>query len=172
MPLDIQARRCMPRQALEVVVTTAAGPLRVVTTHLEYYSPIQRRAQADYLVQCQRQWRVTADRHPGGDSGPFRRFVCPAATLLCGDFNAVEDDPAYRLLVDAEFADVWPLIYGDRPHAPTCGVHDHAQWDQGPHCRDFFFISREFGALRIPHLTVDTATDASDHQPLLLRVTI
>jgi endonuclease/exonuclease/phosphatase family metal-dependent hydrolase len=146
--------------------------LRVVTTHLEYYSPIQRRAQANYLVQCQRQWQETADRHPGENSGPFRRFVCPAATILCGDFNAIESDPAYRLLVDSEFTDAWRLVYGEHPHAPTCGVHDRAQWDQGPHCRDFFFISREFGGFRIARLVVETATDASDHQPLLLRVAV
>jgi endonuclease/exonuclease/phosphatase family metal-dependent hydrolase len=162
----------MPRQALEVVVTTSAGSLRVVTTHLEYYSPIQRRAQANYLVQCQRQWQETADRHPGENSGPFRRFVCPAATILCGDFNAIESDPVYRLLVDSEFTDAWRLVYGEHPHAPTCGVHDRAQWDQGPHCRDFFFISREFGGFRIARLVVETATDASDHQPLLLRVAV
>jgi endonuclease/exonuclease/phosphatase family metal-dependent hydrolase len=37
----------MPRQATEIVAETAAGPLRVVTTHFEYHSEVQRIAQAE-----------------------------------------------------------------------------------------------------------------------------
>ena len=39
----------MPRACLEVVVSGPAGPVRVLNTHLEYYSRIQRAAQIDAL---------------------------------------------------------------------------------------------------------------------------
>ena len=39
----------MQRIALEAVVRTPGGPLRVVTTHLEYYSAMQRAAQVERL---------------------------------------------------------------------------------------------------------------------------
>lgn len=172
MPLDPEARRCMPRQALEIVVAVAGRLLRIVTTHLEYYSAVQRQAQAYYLAEQEQEWRQTANAHPGDDKGPFRRFLCPRATVLCGDFNDLVDDPAYRLLTASALADAWRYLYGEQPHAPTCGVHDREQWQNGPHCRDFFFLSRELQGLRPISLRVDTATDASDHQPLLLEVAV
>ena len=36
----------MPRVAVEATVQAPMGPIRVTTTHLEYYSDVQRRAQA------------------------------------------------------------------------------------------------------------------------------
>src|ERR1700682_4574925 len=39
----------MQRIALEATVNTPMGPLRVTTTHLEYYSPLQRSAQVEQL---------------------------------------------------------------------------------------------------------------------------
>ena len=39
----------MPRMAIEAIVQAAFGALRIVTTHLEYYSELQRVAQIDAL---------------------------------------------------------------------------------------------------------------------------
>ena len=43
------AVRSMPRMLLEAVVQAPFGPLRVMTTHLEYYSQTQRAAQVEAL---------------------------------------------------------------------------------------------------------------------------
>ena len=40
----------MPRVAVEAVVEAPFGLLRVITTHLEYYSSAQRAAQVSHLV--------------------------------------------------------------------------------------------------------------------------
>jgi endonuclease/exonuclease/phosphatase family metal-dependent hydrolase len=45
-PVD-PAVRSMPRMLLEAVVQAPFGPLRVMTTHLEYYSQTQRAAQLE-----------------------------------------------------------------------------------------------------------------------------
>jgi endonuclease/exonuclease/phosphatase family metal-dependent hydrolase len=56
-----------------------------------------------------------------------------------------------------------------RRHAGVgrCGLFDREQWDEGPHCRDYFFVTPDLAA-RTVDLVVDLETDASDHQPLLL----
>src|SRR6185436_8590222 len=43
----------MPRIAVEAVLETADGPLRVTTTHLEYHSALQRDAQVARLREIQ-----------------------------------------------------------------------------------------------------------------------
>jgi endonuclease/exonuclease/phosphatase family metal-dependent hydrolase len=67
----------MPRIAIEAIVRTASGDVRVVTTHLEYYSARQRMAQVDALRAIYaeghsyaRDAAVTID-----DGGPFQTFV-------------------------------------------------------------------------------------------------
>src|SRR5882757_2386167 len=42
-----------PRYTVEVVLDTRSGPLRVTTTHLEYYSARQRAAQVEALRELQ-----------------------------------------------------------------------------------------------------------------------
>jgi endonuclease/exonuclease/phosphatase family metal-dependent hydrolase len=111
-----------------------------------------------------------AQPHPGDETGLFRRSICPRETVMCGDFNERVDGPAYRMLTETEFSDAWRHLYGDRPHPPTCGVHDHEQWQEGPHCRDYFFLSRDHAGIRAVSLRVDQVADASDHQPLLLEI--
>ena len=56
--------RSMRRQALEVTVQAAFGPLRIVNTHLEYYSAAQREAQIVRLLDLQQEastYRQAAD---------------------------------------------------------------------------------------------------------------
>ena len=76
------------------------------------------------------------------------------------------------LMDDGEFGegvdcvkDAWTIAYPDRDHDPTCGIHDHQSWPEGPHCRDFFFVGGEC-ARQVQSFHVDVDTDASDHQPL------
>lgn len=168
------AAKHMPRQATEVVVDAPGGPLRVITTHLEYHSEAQRQAQARRLRDLQAEVAANLRRPaPLPPSGPYAAHPRPAGCVLCGDFNAQPDDSVYRRVTapffDATpgFADAWRTLYGTRPHDPTCGVFDHRQWPQGGHCRDFFFLTPDLAA-RARTVSVDLATDASDHQPVRL----
>ncbi len=170
----------MPRQATEVTVRAAGGPLRILTTHLEFNSPRQRARQVDALRSLHRETSGNA-RRPGVDPGGglYARVARPETAVICGDFNFTETDPEYgRLLAPFEdetpevprlprLTDAWAAAHGEKPHAPTCGVFDQDQWLQGAHCRDFFFVTGDLAG-RIESLEVDTETDASDHQPLRL----
>ncbi len=162
----------MRRQALEVVVGAGGGALRVATTHLEYHSPAQRLAQAAHLAALEAEWHEGRLRPPPAGKGPYGPLPPVDGTVLCGDFNFPLDEASYaamcaRAANGAQLVDAWPEIHGARSHDPTCGVHDRVQWKQGAHARDFFFVSASLRA-RLRALVVDLATDASDHQPLLL----
>ncbi len=163
----------MPRQATEVVVDAVAGPLRVMTTHLEYHSARHRDAQVARLRALQAEVCANARSPARPAGGPYAAHPRPPTLVLCGDFNCVVADDQYRHMCapatdgDADLRDAWTLAHPDREHAPTCGIFDRAQWEEGPHCRDFFFVSADLAA-RVREVQVDVRTDASDHQPLRL----
>lgn len=163
----------MPRQATEILVQYQGTPLRVITTHLEYFAAQQRAAQIDYLAAHHRE-SMERCRHPSPEGGEAQFAALPETSLAlyCGDFNMTVDSPQYRQMTDpqddgasAGLIDCWRLINNDRPHDPTCGIFDHEQWQEGAHCRDYFFVSQAC-ASRITTMSVDTDTAASDHQPL------
>jgi endonuclease/exonuclease/phosphatase family metal-dependent hydrolase len=99
------------------------------------------------------------------EAGPYETLPRPATTAICGDFNFEPSWPEYAALTET-FRDAWRVLYPMRPHDPTCGVHDREQWKDGPNTRDFVFVSDDLAG-RLAAIRVDTATDASDHQPVL-----
>lgn len=166
----------MPRMALEAVFDTATGPVRVVTTHLEYYAAGQRVAQVEALRALQ----VEATGHASNavtanQAGrPFEPRGRNGRAILCGDFNCDALDPPIARMQEPlsgapAWVDAWPLVNAgpQRPH--TVGVYDHAQWQGKPHCFDFFFVSQDL-ATRVKRVEIDGLTQASDHQPLLLDI--
>lgn len=166
-PLPADPVQHMPRQALEVVVAAPDGPLRVTTTHLEYHSARQRLHQAERL--CALTAEIVDNLEYAGYApadGPYAAIPRPGRSVLCGDFNAEPDDSVYQRLTHRDL-DAWRQLHGVRAHAPTCGIHDRIQWPQGPHARDFFFVSPELKS-QVLAVEVETDTDASDHQPLRL----
>ena len=170
-PADPTTRN-MPRQAIEVIVDRDGQPYRIVTAHLEYFSTTQRSAQVAYLVDLYRETRLRAAK-PSLPGGPGLYDSAPEtlSTVLCGDFNLTLDSAEYRCLVgegcEGAPLDAWRLAHADAAHAPTCGVFDHAQWQEGAHCRDYFFVAPEL-ARQVSAVTVNIETDASDHQPIKL----
>jgi endonuclease/exonuclease/phosphatase family metal-dependent hydrolase len=171
------AAKSMQRQALEVVVEAAFGPVRVVTTHLEYYSAEHRAAQVGRLRELHRETaqRAALGEARGAEEGPYETLPRPASAIYCGDFNFEPDWPDYAAMT-APFEsgvpalhDAWATAHRGAPHPPTCGIDDPKQWPKGPHCRDFFFLT-EVLAGRMREVRADTETPASDHQPVLLRL--
>ncbi|MBI3708664.1 MAG: endonuclease/exonuclease/phosphatase family protein [Proteobacteria bacterium] len=163
----------MPRSALCAVMQTPRGPIRVMTTHLEFHSAQQRAAQADRLRAIYAEAAANDRRPPVPGPGPYRVRPPATGTIICGDFNFELSEPPYAALTapfgdgTETLADAWMKRFPATPHAPTCGIHDRAQWPQGPHARDFMFVSAGL-ASRIDDIKVDTETAASDHQPVRL----
>lgn len=164
----------MPRLALECVVAAPWGPLRVTTTHLEYYSEIQRMAQVEALLALHREACGHAGHprthRPSGD--PFAALPRPASAILAGDFNCKPGSAEYRRLTAGtessapRFIDAWAQLRPDTPHPPTAGVHEDS-WAKPPYCCDFVLVSADL-APRVREARVDSGTRASDHQPVVL----
>ena len=157
----------MQRQAIEAVVGTPTGPLRVVTTHLEYYSAAHRAAQIERLRALQAEVAGNEARPPKPAASPYDPVPRPASLVLCGDLNFLPDEDAYRALFAPPLLDAWRSARGAEPHPPSTGLYDRRQWPMGGHCRDYFAVTADV-AQRVADVAIDTATDASDHQPLRL----
>jgi len=163
----------MPRMCTVVTVRSPLlGDVRVMTTHLEYYSAPQRLAQARAVRALHDEACALAAAPPKAlnDSSPFQGKRHTSHALLCGDFNATADDPAIAAIVAADGAhalrDAWPLVHGQGPRAPTFRVFDHTYGDE-PLAFDFVFVSAGL-AKHVRLVDVDGQTRASDHQPVVV----
>jgi endonuclease/exonuclease/phosphatase family metal-dependent hydrolase len=164
--------RSMPRMCTSVTLLAPGGALRVMTTHLEYYAPAQRIAQARSLLELHAQCCAHAAAPPAADESgePFQSKVHTASALLCGDFNCTPSSPEYALLHSPAAApasrllDAWPLVHPQRPHAPTFCLHEHS-YGEAPYACDFVFVTEDI-APRVRRIEVDLQTRSSDHQPV------
>jgi len=180
----------MPR--LCSVVTLQApglGAVRVMTTHLEYYSKLQRMAQAQALRGLHQEACYLAARPPAcgneDEDSPFRSRVHTPHAVLCGDFNFAPDAPEYAVIQESFEAlalmekglvatnnglfslwDAWPLAQGQTPHAPTFRLFDRTYGPEPMAC-DFVFVSESLASC-VRGLSVNVSTQASDHQAVLL----
>lgn len=181
----------MPRQCTAVTLQhPRLGAVRVMTTHLEYYSQPQRQAQTEALRALYLEGRARAEAPPvpGEAGGPFQPKAQPLHALLCGDFNFDPQAPEYALLQapqplphrpkdwpdhlpnghPARLHDAWPLVHGTTPHAPTFRLFER-QHGPGPLACDFVFVSDSL-VPHVRHVAVDDRTQASDHQPVLIEL--
>lgn len=168
--------RSMPRSCTSVTAVTPQGPIRIMTTHLEFYSTRQRMAQAQALLDLHAQACGLAAHPPMDDEtgAPFQNKVHTASAILCGDFNFEMVNAEYRLLQrpavpDAtRLTDAWTVLHGDTPHDPTFRLFDR-RYGPEPIACDFVFVSEDL-APRIKRMDVNAQTRASDHQPVLLEL--
>lgn len=182
----------MPRMCTVVTVREPAlGPVRVMSTHLAYYSAAQRLAQAHALrgLHAQACAQAAAPPVPGEFGSPFQAKPHTPHALLCGDFNAPVSDPAYAALTGSEpnrppapvdqaqsaiksiayrLHDCWPRVRGAAPHAPTFRLFDR-RYGPDPVACDFVFASESLAA-HVTRIEVDARTQASDHQPVFVQL--
>jgi len=172
LPWPAEEVRSMQRQALEAVVAAGFGPICVTTCHLEYHSSTQRQAQVDHIRRLHEENTKRGQlAFRDASQGPYRAIEKPVGSIVCGDFNFEPDDHLHAAMLKPfasnvpALVDAWIAQHGETPHPPTAGVADADQWPQGPHCRDYIFVSEDL-AERISGIQVDTETTACDHQPV------
>jgi len=166
----------MQRVCVEAVVTAASGPVRILTTHLEYYSQRQRAAQVEALraLQAEVTGQAALPARSKGSSPGFASRPRPASAVVCGDFNCEPGSDEHRLMqapIAAQvpaWCDAWSARHPRRAHPPTVGVHG-ADWPGRAYCCDFFFVSADL-VPRVKAVEVMAATAASDHQPVVLEL--
>jgi endonuclease/exonuclease/phosphatase family metal-dependent hydrolase len=165
----------MPRIAIEAVVRVPTGDVRIITTHLEYYSARQRMAQVEALraIYAEGDAYARDATMTMSDGGPFQTFVRPRATVITGDCNFEPDSAEYRRMLapfdDATppLVDAWHVAHPGAAHPSTFKIYQKdAPTDPELHC-DFIFAGDELRS-RIREVRVDGRTQASDHQPVVL----
>ena len=171
LPWEAAATRNMPRVLVEAMVETPFGPLRLMTTHLEYSSPVLRATQIEGIRQIQRMAaaRQSTPRAPG----PHTYAPTPnaASAILTGDFNMRPDDAGMaQLLAPFEgdvppLVDLWPVLKGAEPHPPSAFICDQTYGPPG--CLDYVLATPDLAA-RARSIVYDIETRASDHQPILV----
>ena len=180
----------MPRMCTVVTVKDPVlGAVRVMTTHLEFYSRKQRMAQAIALRELHAEYcaQAAAQPEPSDDGSPFQTKAHTTRAILCGDFNLEAHEPEYAEIckpfgpadrmgtasaaINSGAWQLWDshrLLHGEAPHVPTFRLEDRTYGPEPVAC-DFVFVS---GALkdRVRSLRVDLATRASDHQPVAVEL--
>jgi endonuclease/exonuclease/phosphatase family metal-dependent hydrolase len=165
----------MQRVLVEAVIEAPFGALRVMTTHLEYYSALQRTAQVERIreLHAESALRARHERVIDTSEGPFRSMRRAAAAILTADFNFRPDDPLHDRITAPcgdgvpAFRDAWQVCHPGMPHPPSLGVFDREQWPDSGYCCDFIYVSEDLCS-RIAGVCIDQQTDASDHQPVVL----
>ncbi|MEO8040057.1 MAG: endonuclease/exonuclease/phosphatase family protein, partial [Betaproteobacteria bacterium] len=136
------------------------------------YSPTIRMAQIEGLRRIHQEAcaHARAPRPAGNPGDPFLATTRPRSALVCGDFNCTPDGPEHARMSapfggdPPAFIDVWSSLNPDIPNAPTAGVH----LDNLPRsCLDFVFATSDL-VPSLRRVEVNAATQASDHQPLLV----
>src|SRR4051812_37067861 len=124
LPWEADNTRNMPRMLLEAVIEAPSGPLRIMTTHLEYSSDKIRRSQVEAIRAAHRAAcdRVALPRAPG--PGTYRVLPTSSSAILTGDFNMRPEDPVKQRISEPfetgapAFLDAWQVANGGKPH-PT-----------------------------------------------------
>lgn len=172
-PADPENPAGMPRGLMETVIDAPSGKLRLMTTHLEYYSPLQRRAQVQRIreLHAEASSRARIFQPDPSLDAPFQLGFRPASSILCGDFNFTPDSSDYQAMLAPfdgapAFLDAWRVAHGGVARAPTTGLHGYP-WPDRPDCYDYFFVTDDL-APRVATVDVQSETAASDHQPIVL----
>jgi exodeoxyribonuclease-3 len=161
--------------AAVAVVPTGSGPLTVVSTHLNPFSPERRRREASWLAarygSKRRLVLLAGDLNsldPGTDhAAELARLGAPYRRRHLGA-DGLADTRAIAAFADGGFTDLWPLVgAGDGHTAPTTsgGGHEFS----GMRLDYVLAGPRAAGTARRARVVRGDETEyASDHYPLLV----
>ena len=169
----------MQMGALEALVESHLGKLRIYVVHLGAISSEERQKQADFLLELIRQvpaqgaaWSGDANHHADRDwSAGLAEPVMPEGAILIGDFNMAPDSPEYRCFTDARSAsgevlltDTWLRHNPGRTVFTWHPNPGRADDDEAAHL-DYCFLTSDL-AQHVEICHIDEQADGSDHQPL------
>jgi len=161
----------MRRIALTCTLQAPWGPLRLITSHLEYYSQVMRHAQACALRDLHREACDLALQPPQTEQGtPYQPKPHTTDTVICGDFNFEQESAEHASMVQGgagcKLVNSFNLLHPGVKHPSTFRLFDRTYGPEPVGC-DFFFVSESL-APRVKSFEVNQLTQASDHQPVLL----
>lgn len=162
------------RGALEAIIETPSGPLRVYSLHLDHLNPRQRTAE----IRCLLPALFAVPGEGASLSGPswlgHDRSVDPPEFVVMGDFNLKPDSAEYveivgepdyyygRTLSGDRLADTWTLAGNEVTEGITRYDTSKDLAEGGK--LDFGFVSPGL-ASRVTAAWIDDEAAGSDHQP-------
>ena len=101
-PPVAQPTPSMQRIALTCTVQAPWGPVRLITSHLEYYNQVMRHAQTRALRDLHVQGCALAAQPSKTEQGtPYQPKPLTTDTIICGDFNFEPDSEEYATMTQA-----------------------------------------------------------------------
>ncbi len=173
----------MQMGALEGVVDTPAGKLRVYDVHFGSVSGKERRCQARFMAALVRDapslggaWTGPASNHPDRDwSAGMIQPPMPENAMLLGDFNMPPDSPEYLIIANATtdkneplLTDIWRVLNPGNEvltWQPNPGRPGNEKGDRLDYC----FLTSEM-ARSAKSSWVDEDATGSDHQPVWIEI--
>jgi len=161
--------------ALETMIRTPWGAVRVFSLHLSHISVEERVTQIDWLMAREARVPFEGATWCGTDDEPERDWTHgepepenPIAAILMGDFNSPAEGPEYRRITGhpgteyapgtirhtGRFVDAWVAA----GHGPGEGTTREARID-------YCFVEGSIAG-RVRRAWIDNETIASDHQPV------
>ena len=163
----------MQRIALVCTVQAPWGPVRLITSHLEYYNQTMRHAQTRALRELHLQGCALAAQPPKTELGtPYQPKPHTTDTVICGDFNFEEDSPEHASMIETDalssLHNSFQVLHRGGRYPATFRLYDRSYGPEPVGC-DFFFVSDSL-LPRVKRFAVNQLTQASDHQPVLLEL--
>jgi len=156
--------------ALEGMIRTPAGPLRVFSLHLAHIDADERLEQIDFLLARHRRIADEGGPWSGPDDEPHRNWSngepepeAPQDAVWMGDFNMLPESAEYRRIVGGGLVDA-AVAAG---HAADA-FYSHERMFEGKLQRrrlDYCFVTEGL-AEKVAGLSVETENRASDHFPV------
>jgi endonuclease/exonuclease/phosphatase family metal-dependent hydrolase len=171
--------------ALECMISTPAGPVRVLSLHLAHIAAEERLEQIDYLLAEHRRAPSEGGPWSGADDEPARNWTHgepepenPLAAIWMGDFNMEPDSAEYRRIVGSTpyhrgaayrdgFVDAAAVA-----SEPGEDFHTHVKTIDGRLTKrrlDHCFVGGMFAG-RVRSVSADIGEVASDHFPLRIDI--
>ncbi len=156
----------LQRSALEAVLLTPDGPLRLYSVHLDHLDGAERLEQVAFLKQAAFEMPARGGTVTGTGEFGYPEPPRPEDFIACGDFNFEPGDADYRAmletggaLVDVTAADPAFSCTDTITTPPTLKRLDHVFATPGL-------------AARCHSPRVDAAAQGSDHQPVWVGITV
>ena len=166
------------RSALECLVSTPNGPIRVYSVHLDHRGPAERIAQIEFLREHLTNYAKEGGAVTGGIEFGFPDLPHSDHYVVMGDFNMMPEQPEYLAMVGPK-----DLFYGRTATAAfpidaldrmgKRGEDDFTWIEPGnPEIRqylDYCFISGTLVS-RLKDGWIDADCVASDHKPVWIEI--
>ncbi|PZU21425.1 MAG: endonuclease [Shinella sp.] len=172
-------RMNMQRSALEAVIATPSGPLRVYSLHLDHVSADERLAQIAFLNDRIRQFPLEGGALTGAHEYGMTDPPLPEDYVVLGDFNMLPESIEYDAMAGRATPGFGRPLRHDRPVdalARFGGLTPETHsWllptDEGPITALFDYAFLHCNLVpRMKNVFIDTQAEGSDHFPLWLEL--